>query len=188
MGVFDSDDTQKMSRGMVFAVVAAAVIICSLTVVLVYTDQGTGESSSSSESSLASSSSTIIGTNSTRCSITGEPFGVVLRVVSDSGYPISGADISGESVAICGSQRQTNELPSSSTNSSGLVSFLEGYPGNYQLGLTISGQHYNVTVPTLPMYATYATLTLPSGNLTTSYCYANTGCLESSTQSSQSLR
>jgi hypothetical protein len=122
----------------------------------------------------------------TACSITGEPFGIVLRVISDSGSPIPGVEVAGESVAYCNGQQQTNQLPSSTTNSSGWVSFLEGYPGNYQLTLSYLGQRYDVTVPTTPTDATYATYAIPSGNPTTSFCFANRNCLGSATQTSQS--
>ena len=100
----------------------------------------------------------------------------MLRVLSDSGSPIVGALVSGDAIAYCDSEPQVNALPTATTNSSGWTTFLEGYPGDYILNVTYSGQQYALSVESHPEAATYVTYRIPSGSLTTAVCYYNENC------------
>lgn len=120
----------------------------------------------------------------TVCSITGAPVGGELRVLSDSGAPIAGARVEGSSSAYCDGQTQVITLPTTTTNSTGWAD-LEPVYAAYNLTVTYSGRAYGVTLPNQPMYATYATLSLPSERLTTSFCFGGHRC-GTSTQAARS--
>ncbi len=166
------------------AVIIVAAILISASIFFAASTFTTTVTRTSTETTTLLQSTSTTQTNSTVCSITGEPFGVVLRAVSDSGSPIAGAQATGQTVAYCDGQPQVHALPAVTTNSSGFASFLEGYPGSYQLSLTYAGRQYNLTVPTQPMYASYVTYSIPSGNMSTSFCFANTKCSGESSQTS----
>ena len=169
---------------IVVAMLGYVILSSPLTPGLSTVTSSTAQLMTSPSASATSSSGT---STTTICNVSAYPFGIVLQVLSDSGSPIQGVEVTGETLAnYCGGQ-QTNQLPSSMTNSTGWVSFLEGYPGSYELTVSYSGNGYNVTVPTTPTFATYATFMIPSGNLTTSLCYANVSCL-GSTSSSESTQ
>jgi hypothetical protein len=109
------------------------------------------------------------------CSVTGAPVGGELRVLSDSGIPIAGAQVKGSSTAYCNGQLQVITLPVTVTNSSGWVD-LEPVYAAYDLTVTYSGHSYSVLLPNQPMFATYAVLFLPSGAFTSSYCFGGSHC------------
>ena len=118
--------------------------------------------------------------SSTTCSITGAPVGAELRVLADSGTPIAGARVNGSSTAYCNGQPQTTVLPVVTTNSSGWADLAPVY-ASYDLTVSYAGQTYHVSLPNRPMSATYATLFIPSENLTTSFCFGGHQCSSQST-------
>ena len=101
------------------------------------------------------------------CTYSGETVGVLFRLVSDTGSPISGVQIKGQSVVYCNTERQVQALPPATTNSSGWADMRDGNGGNYYLTFGYAGTSYNVMISVEPVALTLATLKLPSGILTT---------------------
>ena len=97
------------------------------------------------------------------------PQGIYLRLTEDSGSPIAGLHVTVQSTpsASCDSKdvHLTNSLKV--TNSSGWIVF-QGWL--YYFVFTHSGGTYNFTVPSSPMAWTIATISVPSGTLTTEIC------------------
>lgn len=104
------------------------------------------------------------------CTYSGETVGVLFRLVSDTGSPISGVQIKGQSVVYCNTERQVQALPLATTNSSGWADMRDGNGGNYYLTFGYAGTSYNVMISVEPVALTLATLKLPSGILTTQDC------------------
>ncbi|MHB2035767.1 MAG: hypothetical protein ACYCPW_03375 [Nitrososphaerales archaeon] len=112
-------------------------------------------------------------TANTTCIVTGGPDGVYLRIVTDSGSPVSGVNITGEAIVSINWQLCNEGQVIASTNSTGWAS-LGDYAGNYGLHFLHSGTIYNMTVDTRPVAMTLDTFSVPSGNLSTQYCmYGN---------------
>ena len=111
-----------------------------------------GPSSSNSSTSNASTSVT------TDCHVSGAPGGTDVRVLSDSGSPIAGVDVTGRTVrAYCG-----DFAVSSVTNSTGWVE-LSSALGAYNLSIRYSGHVYNIGAPMYPLSLTVLTIEVPSG-------------------------
>ena len=109
----------------------------------------------------------------TACIVTGGPDGVYLRIITDSGSPVSGVNITGEAIVSINGQLCNEGQVIASTNSAGWAS-LGDYAGNYGLHFLHSGIIYNMTVGTRPVAMTLETFSVPSGNLTTQYCTMGT--------------
>lgn len=116
----------------------------------------------------STTSSTVVNAS---CTITvPPPQGVYLRVVSDGGAPVSGLSVTSqyEVNASCGPNGANLTSSVVATNSSGWMLFQAGYPWFFVF--SYSGQTYNFTVNSDPMAWTFATIAVPSGNLTTQIC------------------
>ena len=152
-------------RGRTIAMVALVVIVVlAIGVVSLTSQPGAGTSSSSSttsSSSSASSSSTFVS-----CTITGQPGGIYLRVLSDStDEPVLGAHVTATNTPFdCDGQPAT---------SSGSVSFVtndtEWYAlpseNNYEytFAVSTSGHAHTFDARLGPVSMTCATIMLPSG-------------------------
>jgi hypothetical protein len=97
-------------------------------------------------------------TPTTTCTITGGSAGAAVRVLSDAGSPIAGAQLSGTQINPCGN----SNVPPILTDSNGLVA-LPGKVGTYNVTLTYEGHLYNVNIPMYPVQRTEVTLHVPSG-------------------------
>ncbi len=113
------------------------------------------------------------------------PQGMYLRLVSDSGSPLAGYQVTIQYTP----QAYCNPNPGgvhvytmvAATNSSGWILF-QGWL--YDFVFIYSGSTYNFTVPGDPMAWTVGTISLPSGTLTTRICGLGGGSLSSTCQNS----
>ncbi len=113
------------------------------------------------------------------------PQGMYLRLVSDSGSPLAGYQVTIQYTP----QAYCNPNPGgvhvytmvAATNSSGWILF-QGWL--YDFVFIYSGSTYNFTVPGDPMAWTIGTISLPSGTLTTRICGLGGGSLSSTCQNS----
>jgi len=107
------------------------------------------------------------------------PQGIYLRLINDGGSPIAGSQVTVQSTS--SAHCYTNDVhPTNSvavTNSSGWILF-QGWL--YYFVFTYSGGTYNFTVPSDPMAWTIATISVPSGTLTSEICGLGGGGLNSS--------
>ncbi|MGI0092269.1 MAG: hypothetical protein ACREBS_11230 [Nitrososphaerales archaeon] len=127
---------------------------------------------SSSSSGGANSSVTTNASTSTSCAVTGYPDGIFLQILGDSGKPISGSEVNGQTLYYVNNQPCTNKV-AASTNSTGWA-YLGSSPGDYYVSFSYSGSGYNLTIPSRPVTETVAAYYVPSGNLTIKYCtYGN---------------
>ena len=145
---------------VVIAIVAAAGILVMRS-----------QSSANNSANLSTSS-----TPSTICEVGVEGAGVFLHIISDSTrQPLSGISVSAVPVAnsCFGASRPG---PSSyTTNATGWVSLdVSNLQANYffETSLVYAGRNYSFTLPQGPIETTNATLSLPSGTLSTSLCFA----------------
>jgi len=99
-------------------------------------------------------------TNTTTAAITisGESAGAAVQVVSQSGSPIAGVEITGQTVVQC----EVTEVWHAVTNSTGWIRQGGGY-GAYNLTFSYSGHAYNVAAPTYPVSLTVIRVQVPSG-------------------------
>jgi hypothetical protein len=101
------------------------------------------------------------------CSISGQPGGIFLRVISDSTMkPISGAEVTATNKpALCNGQQQATPIvvQSFATNSTEWVSLPSDNNAGYSLSVNYAGQVHNFTSDLRPASLTCATLLLPSG-------------------------
>lgn len=154
-------------RAKTTAVSAATILIVAAITLIAYTPfDGPPQVASSPSGGQAIATS---------CSITGAPVGGELRVLSDSGSPLAGVQVKGSSEAYCNNQPQVIALPVVTTNSSGWAD-LEPVYAAYNLTLTYEGRTYTISLPNQPTSATYAAFLIPSGRLTTSFCFGGSHC------------
>ena len=106
------------------------------------------------------------------CVVAASSTGTYIHVVSDSTQqPIAAASIQVTPVAT----QCTNEVTSTpvdyNANASGWIT-IAGEPADVHLviSLAYAARSYNFTLPQRPLTATYATLRLPSGNVSISLC------------------
>lgn len=95
--------------------------------------------------------------------------GTYLQILSDSQQPLSSISMSVMSIA---SNCPTEIGPfTKNTNASGWA-YLGAFPANYYFNVSLRYKEkgYNFSISQLPLYTTYATLKLPSGNLTVTLC------------------
>ena len=88
----------------------------------------------------------------------GESAGAALQVVSESGSPIAGVQVTGQTVAQC----LVTEVWHAVTNSTGWIRQGGGY-GAYNMTFSYSGRVYNVGAPTYPVSVTVVRVQVPSG-------------------------
>ncbi len=119
----------------------------------------------------------------TTCTIAGETIGVALRVVAidystHSVVPVVGAGINGSGVLYCNGERQVTVFPEATTNASGWVEVFHGGGGIYYLNISYPGSNliYSVSVPVMPVTATYVVFNASTGNVTTHFCSYNFHC------------
>ena len=111
------------------------------------------------------------------------PQGIYLRVVTDAeGRPISGLQVTTgyEANASCDSHNANLTTSVAVTNSSGWMLFQRGYP--WYFAFTYSGHTYNFTINSDPMAWSSATISVPSGKLTTQICGLGGGSPNSTCQ------
>jgi hypothetical protein len=98
------------------------------------------------------------------------PQGVYIRVVNDSGTPVTGLPITIQSTPSAPCNGSPPDLTNSviETNSSGWILFQGGF--FYYSVFNYSGETFNFTLPSDPMAWTIATIRIPSGNLTSQIC------------------
>lgn len=108
----------------------------------------------------ASETCTSYSTNTTAAAtmILGESVGAAVQVVSESGSPVAGVEITGQTVAQC----EIIEVWHAVTNSTGWIRQGGGF-GAYNLTFTYSGRAYNVGAPTYPVSLTVVRVQVPSG-------------------------
>jgi hypothetical protein len=146
------------------------------------TSTSAGSEVTSPVSSTTSSSTSNSTQITTSCSISTEPAGIFLHVVTDgTPTPIYGAKVSVTPVGTCFGLGPTTTLPTLSenfTNSSGWLSIpgLEDYGGAYYLVFHVQYQlnstfNFSKTfnVQWAPQSGTFVTLSLPSGTITSQY-------------------
>lgn len=113
------------------------------------------------------------GSTSTICIVPVEGAGAYLQVLSDSTQqPLSNVSVSVlPTASSCFGYPPLPGPASYTSNSTGWVS-IYGLQANYyfETSLTYAGRSYNFTLPQGPMETTYATLSLPSGNLSITVC------------------
>ncbi len=123
--------------------------------------------------------------NITACSVAvPPPQGIYLRVVNDSGSPVSGLPVIVQSTAntFCGPGHAPPPTDSiADTNSSGWLLF-QGWL--YYFVFVYAGGTYNFTVGGDPMAWSVATINVPSGSLTTEICGLGGGAASSSCSNS----
>ena len=97
--------------------------------------------------------------------------GIYLRVITDAaGTPVSGLHVTTQSEETASCDRNNVHLTNSVeiTNSSGWILFQRGYL--WYFVFTYSGQTYNFTVPSGPLSWSVATISVPSGKVSTEIC------------------
>jgi len=178
-----------LSNGRIIGL-AASVLIVALVVAasLGYFSQrvGTPSSSISERFTTINGSTFVIINNSTTESVScvvlvPPPHGIYLRVNADgAGTPVSGLRVTTQSTEAASCDRKNVLLTNSIavTNSSGWILFREGYP--WYFVFTYSGHTYNFTVPSGPLSWSVATISVPSGKLSTEICGLGGGSLNSS--------
>lgn len=122
-----------------------------------------------------------ITTKSTICSITGQPAGFLLRVVSDSNHiPIAGAQVTATNRPMyCDpvTPATSQTTLTFTTNNTEWYSLSHQDNAGYQLVVKYSGQSYNFTVSLGPVSETCATLYIPSGRTNITVIAFQTTCL-----------
>jgi hypothetical protein len=125
---------------------------------------------------LTTTNTTTIYTTSS-CTITAPSIGASIRILTDSGKPIEGALVSGQSYLSCNAEPVVADLGPVSTNSSGWASIFNRNSGTYFLSVDYAGTTHAFAVPTGPTGVTYVNFRIPSGNLTSCISYSGVDCL-----------
>jgi hypothetical protein len=113
---------------------------------------------------------------STYCTISAEGTGFYVTVVTDSGLPVAGAQVSGSRVTEYGSGATCEQsIGSQYTNASGTVLITDNMGSYNALTVQYQGKNYAISAPILPMETTYVTLKVPSGNYSISEAFEG-GC------------
>jgi hypothetical protein len=149
----------------------AVVIIIALVVLgfLVYIDSKFPPNASPSNANE-------ITQTSAQCTISAEGTGFYVTVVTDSGLPVAGAQVSGSRVTEYGSGGTCEQsIGSQYTNSSGTVLITNDMGSYNALTVQYQGKNYAISAPIVPMETTYVTLKVPSGNYSISEVFEG-GC------------
>jgi len=125
-----------------------------------------------------------IGQSTTRsvvCSITGQPAGFLLRVLSDSNHaPIAGAQVTATNRPMyCdpNTPATSQTTLTFTTNNTEWYSLTSQDTAGYSLVVKYSGQSYNFTASLRPVSETCATLYIPSGRTNVTVTAMQTACL-----------
>jgi len=111
----------------------------------------------------------------TECTVSAEGTGFYLTVVTDSGSPVVGAQVSGSRITEIGAGTCEQNIGVQYTNSNGTVSITDNIGSYYVLTVGYQGRNYDIRAPIFPMQTTYVKLIVPSGNYTTSSVFEG-GC------------
>lgn len=113
-------------------------------------------------------------TNST-CIVSAEGSGFYVTVLSDTGQPIQGVQVSGTRVTQTNGGTCQQNIGTYLTNSTGSVLITPNIGSYYLLSMMYQGKTYTAKAPIEPMLTTYVTLKVPSGNVTINEVYEG-GC------------
>ncbi|MDA4123190.1 MAG: hypothetical protein OK456_08440 [Thaumarchaeota archaeon] len=166
-----------------FTRVAMAIVVAGLVIgagFLTSSYLGTTKTVTNTRTSTTTVTASQTNATTTICSVAvPPPQGIYLRVVNDSGSPIAGLPVIVQSTANASCSPKDVHLTDSIavTNSSGWILF-QGWL--YYFVFAYSGSTYNFTVGGDPMAWTVATISVPSGSLTTEICGLGGGTLNSS--------
>ena len=146
-------------RNLVFvALFVAGLVAAAALASTVPTYRGQGSTSTVSMPATTTTSA------STTCVIMGQPGPLMLRVLSDAGYPLSGVAVSATNQpANCGDKPATSVTTVSFTTGTAEWYSLDGTnDGGYSLSLSYSGRTYTLDAALRPVSVTCATVYLPS--------------------------
>jgi hypothetical protein len=175
---------RSYTRLAIAIVLAASIIAATIFASSSLGTRTTITETSTSTTTVTTANNTNQTITSTVCSVAAPPpQGIYLRLVSGSGSPIAGYEVTIQYALAASCNPSGAHLYSSVavTNSSGWILF-QGWL--YYFVFVYSGGTYNFTVPTDPMAWTVGTISLPSGTLTTRICGLGGGALNSSCQNS----
>jgi hypothetical protein len=159
------------------AMVVAAIIVVAATLVTSTNNTTvtktvseitttTGTNTQTVLSTIAATSTTSSAVTSIACTISAEGTGFYVTVLSDTGQPIRGAQVSGERVTGTNGGTCSQTLSILLTNSTGSVLITPNIGSYYQLTIQYQGKAFSTQAPIDPMQSTYVTLKIPSGNFT----------------------
>jgi hypothetical protein len=111
----------------------------------------------------------------TECTVSAEGTGFYLTVLTSSGSPVVGAQVSGSRITEIGTGTCAQNIGTWYTNSNGTVSISDNIGSYYMLTVGYQGRNYPIRAPISPMQTTYVKLIVPSGNYTTSFVFEG-GC------------
>jgi hypothetical protein len=120
---------------------------------------------------------TSVSTSSEVCTVTADPAGFFLHLVTDSArVPIAGVQVTVIPMTECiGSPTPATSMEATYvTNGTGwavVSSYLGGQDYNLLYDFQYSGHGYNVTADWRPEQGTFTTVSLPSGNITSVYLF-----------------
>ena len=115
------------------------------------------------------------------CIIAGQPAGMFLRIVSDSGAPVAGAQVTAthkEADDYCNGVLYTgiSATTSFTTNGTTWYALDATNAGTYSFGVTYSGHTYGLSAQMEPVSVTCATLYVPSGRTNVTSTEFKTTC------------
>ena len=125
--------------------------------------------------SAGDTSSTMSTTTSITCIVSAEGSGFYVTVLSDTGQPIQGVQVSGSRVTQTNGGTCQQNIGTYLTNSTGSVLITPNIGSYYLLSMLYQGKNYTAKAPIEPMTTTYVTLKVPSGNVTITEVYEG-GC------------
>jgi hypothetical protein len=160
-----------MRNGMVAVLLVIVIALSAGAGYLVGLNVSRNQTSRSTTTTLTSTSASFT------CTAVGQAIGVRLRVVESTFpngtvFPVSGAIVNGAWVIYCNGQRQPTEFGPFHTNSTEWVDLSYGGGGYYYLNVSLPSSPLVIpfSIPTEPGVATYATVNLSTGNVTTHFC------------------
>ena len=111
----------------------------------------------------------------TECTVSAEATGFFITVLTSSGSPVLGAQVSGSRIIETNGGTCEQNIGIQYTNSYGTVSISDNIGSYYMLTVGYQGRNYAIKAPIFPMQTAYVKLTVPSGNYTTSFVFEG-GC------------
>jgi hypothetical protein len=139
-----------------------------------YTIPG-GQVSASPSTEITASCTTRSTTTSIDCVVSAEGSGFYVTVLSDTGQPIQGVQVSGSRVTQTNGGTCQQNIGTYLTNSTGSVLITPNIGSYYLLSMLYQGKNYTAKAPIEPMTTTYVTLKVPSGNVSITEVYEG-GC------------
>ena len=94
--------------------------------------------------------------------------GLLVKVLSDAGQPVQGAQVAGVMVGLTSGGSCSSTTGTYITNSTGSVFIPLGIGNYYRVSMSYQGVVYATRAPIEPMSTTYVTFDVPSGNVTVS--------------------